>query len=163
MISLRCHTGNEASGRNKIVQGSIDFRSMCGTTGLCMHYYNGCLLALCFGLCLVSHNDCLRLLRPLIPPCSHLCYGNVVYHFQDLTFVLLSRLLYRPISWFNRLVASFLLAWAQQPPRYGTSMDNVEQGWSIRLYNVKYCMLLVTIFQSHCLLPDNACVLCVLV
>ena len=34
MISLRCHTGNEASGKNKIVQGSIDFRSMCGMTDL---------------------------------------------------------------------------------------------------------------------------------
>ena len=32
MISLRYHTGNEASGRNKIVQGSIDFQSMCGMT-----------------------------------------------------------------------------------------------------------------------------------
>ena len=68
-------------------------------------------------------------------------------------------MLYRSVSWFNGLVASFVLGWAQQPPGYGQAMDNVEQGWSIGPYNVKYCMLLVTIFQSHCLLPDNVCVL----
>ena len=40
MISLQCHTGNEASGKNKIVQGSIDFRLMCRmTAGTCSIWY----------------------------------------------------------------------------------------------------------------------------